>query len=97
MPFAATCFSLNLPSNLTSLLKVAQLQDLFGRDVACSIHQRSILLDILSENTPLETSEILKETFAVVSLQTEKLAIAIKVVRKEAIWRVNLQFSINNH
>ena len=34
------------------------------------------------KQTPLKTPETLKEKFAVVSLQTKKLAIVIKVVRQ---------------
>ena len=80
MHFSATHFSVDLLRDFTSLLKVTKLQDLFVWDVACSIHQRSIIL--------LKTPETLKEEFAVVSVQTKKLAIAFKVARKEVIWRV---------
>ena len=41
--------------------------------------------NILLKRTPLKTPEILEERFAVVSLQTIKLAIVIEVVRNEAI------------
>ena len=47
---------------------------------------------ILLKQTPLKTPETLKEKFAVVSLQTKKLFIVIKVVRNEAIGRVFCNF-----
>ena len=47
---------------------------------------------ILLKQTPLKTPETLKEKFTVVSLQTKKLAIVIKVVRNEAIGRVFRSF-----
>ena len=47
---------------------------------------------ILLKQTPLKTPETLKEKFTVVSLQTKKLAIVIKVVRTEAIGRVFRSF-----
>ena len=40
---------------------------------------------ILLKQTLLKTPEILEERFAVVSLQTKKLAIVIKVAQNEAI------------
>ena len=50
---------------------------------------------ILLKQTPLKTPEILKERFAVVSLQTKKLAIVIKEIRNEAIGRVFCKFRGN--
>ena len=47
---------------------------------------------ILLKQTPLKTPETLKEKFTVVSLQTKKLVIVIKVVRNEAIGRVFRSF-----
>ena len=47
---------------------------------------------ILLKQTPLTTPETLKEKFAVVSLQTTKLAIVIKVVRNGARGRVFCSF-----
>ena len=49
---------------------------------------------ILLKQTPLKTPETLKEKFTVVSLQTKKLAIVIKVVRNEAIGRVFRYFAV---
>ena len=47
---------------------------------------------ILLKQTPLKTPETLKEKFTIVSLQTKKLAIVIKVVRNEAIGRIFRSF-----
>ena len=47
---------------------------------------------ILLKQTPLKTPETLKEKFTIVSLQTKKLAIVIKVVRNEAIRRIFRSF-----
>ena len=47
---------------------------------------------ILLKQTPFKTPESLKETFAVVSLQTKTLAIVIKVVQNEAMEKAFCSF-----
>ena len=79
MRFLTPHFSLDLLCDLTSPLKIAQLQDyLSGMSHVLFINN---IGRIYLKETPLKTPETLKKKLAVVSLQTKQLAFVIKVVR----------------
>ena len=78
MRFFTPHFSMGLLCDLTSPLKIAQLQEyLGGMSHVLFINN---IGHILLKETPLKTPETLKKKLAVVSLQTKQLAICIKVV-----------------
>ena len=92
-PFSYTSLFTGPTCDLTSPLKIAQLEELFGWDV-CMFYSSKIhnIRYIPLKQTLFKTPGTLKKTFAVVILQTKQLAIIIKVVRNQDNLEGILQF-----